>query len=246
LITPEAEDVFNFLSSTNDERLWEFKRRAEWSNLNLLDSVAKVNGSSTLQIREQRLVEQTLYSMTNRLPPGLLDFLGVAYTSSSNSAAEWSPRTTALPLITAGAAPVFADEVAALAIITNAEFNPRQTVVLPPSARESISATNLVQATLSSPIIRRQAIQTEVNAPAPTLVVLAQSFYPNWHATVDGGRAPLLRANVAFQAVPVPAGQHRVRVVYSDTKFWLGAIISAFSLVLCGGMWLRAKPSRET
>ena len=245
MLTPEAEAHLTFLSSTNAPRVWEFKRRAEWSSLNLLDQVPKVNGSSTLQTREQRLVEQTLYSMTNRLPAGLLDFLGVAFITSSNSTAEWSPRTTALPLVTAGPAAVFADDAMALAMITNIAFDPRQIVVLPLAARETVTSSNAVKATLSSAVVTRHSIEAEVNASAPTLVVIAQSFYPNWNATVDGISAPLLRANVAFQAVPIPAGLHHVRVDYSDAKFRASAITSAIWLMMCGGVWLRAGKSRR-
>lgn len=243
MITPEAEDFLTFLSSTNAQRLWEFKRRAEWSNLNLLDRVPKVNGSSTLQTREQRLVEQTLYSMTNRLPVGLLDFLGVAFITSSNSAAEWSSRTTALPLVTAGQGTAFADDVAALARITNSAFNPRRVVMLPASAAGEVVSTSNVVATVSNVVFTARSIEAEVNTPAPTMVVIAQTFYPNWKATVDGANVPLLRANIAFQALPVPAGQHRIRVLYSDTKFRAGAISSVVWLLACGFLWLRARPT---
>ncbi|MCI0343707.1 MAG: YfhO family protein, partial [Planctomycetales bacterium] len=54
------------------------------------------------------------------------------------------------------------------------------------------------------------AVLVETDAPGPTLLVLADSFYPGWEATVDGSPAPLLRANGAFRAVPVPAGRHEV------------------------------------
>jgi len=242
LIAPQDEAFLTPLSSTNVTRIWEFHRRAEWSNLNLLDEVAKVNGSSTLQTREQRLLEQALYSMTNRLPAALLDFLGVAYTSSN---AQWLRREAALPLVTAGQQPMFTNDSLALATVTNSSFAPTQVVLLPEIARGLVPATNSVAAVVSSVRFTANTVEADVNAPQSTVAVIAQSFYPAWKATVDGEVAPLLRANFAFQAVPVPAGQHRVRLVYSDAKFRAGVIISAASLLLCVLLWWHAGKTRR-
>jgi hypothetical protein len=245
LITPEAEAFLSFLSITNAEQLWEFKRRAEWSNLNLLDGVAKVNGSSTLQIKEQRQIEQTLYSMTNRLPAGLLDFLGVSFVTSSNGASEWSRRTTALPLVTAGQAPVFVEDEKILAALTNNSFNPRQTVLLPTSIRRVITVSNAALATLGATTFANASILVDVDTPAPALVMIAQSYDPKWKATVDGETVPLLRANHAFQALQVPTGKHRVQLVYTDSKFLAGIGVSGASLLLCLLIWLRMGPAHR-
>ena len=243
MITPEAEEFLTFVSSTNVQRVWEFKRRAEWSSLNLIEGVAKVNGSSTLQTRDQRSVEQTLYSMTNRLPVGLLDFLGVAWITSSNSHAEWVPRPKALPLVTAGQQLEFADKATALTAISQDNFDARQTVYLTASSNR-FAASNAVSAVLTNVGFSTHSVEAAVDTPAPTLLVIAQSFYPAWRATVDGADATLHRANVAFQAVAVPAGKHRVRVFYSDSRFRMGGWITVASLLLCAVIWFQAGPVR--
>ena len=43
-------------------------------------------------------------------------------------------------------------------------------------------------------------------APRDGLAVILDPFYPGWTATVDGKPTPILRADFAFQAVPVTAG----------------------------------------
>jgi hypothetical protein len=239
LITPQAENFLTYVISTNAARVWELKRRAEWSSLNLLDNVAKVNGSSTLQTREQRLVEQTLYSMTNRLPAGLMDFLSVAWITSSNAADEWSPRSTALPLITAGQQPVFTDESVALAEITGSNFDGQRRVFLSPSSSAGLEGTNFVPALVTNVVITPHRIEADLDVPTSTIAVIAQSFYPAWQATIDDTPVPLLRGNVAFQAVPVPSGQHRLRLVYSDFNFRAGLGISAAALLASLVLWLR-------
>jgi hypothetical protein len=244
LITPQAEAFLTFVSSTNASRVWQLKRRAEWSSLNMLDGIAKVNGSSTLQTRRQRLVEQTLYGMTNRLPAPLLDFLAVAYTTDTNAVGEWSARASSLPLITAGQRVVFEEDEQTLRAITNATFDPKATVFLPPEARAWIMQTNAVTATLSDVRVTTGEALANVNAPEPTIMVIAQSFYPAWKASIDGASVPLVRANLAFQAVTVPAGEHRVRVIYDRASIHMGGIISAVSLLVCAGVWWRAGKQR--
>ena len=246
LITPQAEDFLTFVSSTNASRVWQLRRRAEWSNLNMLDGIAKVNGSSTLQTRQQRLVEQTLYGMTNRLPSPLLDFLGVSYLTDTNTIGQWSPRESKLPLVTAGQQIVFQDDAATLAAITNAVFVPGIRVLLSPDANEFVSQTNAVPATLSDVRVTARLIEARVSAPQPSVVVIAQSFYPSWKATVDNMSTPVLRANLAFQAVTVPSGEHLVRVFYDDAHFRAGTLASALSLLICGGVWWRAARRRPS
>src|SRR5207249_3852835 len=80
-ITPQAEEhlLRNRVRAASEQFLG--LRLALWSNLNLLDGIPKVNGSSTLQIREQMQLQKRLYDSTNGLPEGLLDFLGVSHFS---------------------------------------------------------------------------------------------------------------------------------------------------------------------
>ncbi len=46
-------------------------------------------------------------------------------------------------------------------------------------------------------------------------LVLNDALVPGWSATVDGRAAPIVRADYAFRAVPVPAGDHDVMMRYS-------------------------------
>jgi uncharacterized membrane protein YfhO len=48
----------------------------------------------------------------------------------------------------------------------------------------------------------------DVQAERSGFVVLNDVWHPWWTADIDGVDAPILRANVLFRAVPVPAGQH--------------------------------------
>jgi uncharacterized membrane protein YfhO len=76
-------------------------------------------------------------------------------------------------------------------------------------------------------------IEAKVEAAAPTLLVAAQTYYHPWQAYVDGKPTPLWPANYAFQAFEIPAGSHRIKLVYEDRQFYLGAIISLTTLAGC-------------
>jgi hypothetical protein len=61
---------------------------------------------------------------------------------------------------------------------------------------------------------RHAAIEAEVVAEAPGYLVLHDPYHPWWAAEVDGEEVPILRANVIFRAVQIPAGRHRVRLAF--------------------------------
>lgn len=53
-------------------------------------------------------------------------------------------------------------------------------------------------------------VEVEAESPQGGYVVLNDAWHPWWFATVDGQETPVLRANVIFRAVAVPAGRHSV------------------------------------
>ena len=58
---------------------------------------------------------------------------------------------------------------------------------------------------------RNTEIIVDAHSQEGGYVVLNDIWHPWWYAEVDGKDAPILRANVMFRAVHIPAGNHRVR-----------------------------------
>ncbi len=73
-------------------------------------------------------------------------------------------------------------------------------------------------------------------APRPGLLYCADNQAPGWSAAVDGKPAPILTANHAFRAVPVPAGRHEVELSYWPPGLSAGLGISGAALLGLLGM----------
>ena len=75
-------------------------------------------------------------------------------------------------------------------------------------------------------------MMTPISTDTPALLLLSETHYPGWQATVDGQLASLLRADYVLRAVPVPAGEHTVELTFRPFSFTLGAIVSGITLVV--------------
>jgi hypothetical protein len=240
MISPEAEQRLSYSLVKNTELDFTSKRLGEWYNLNLLDRIPKVSGASLLRPAHFDIIQKYAYFTDgSHIGEGLLDFMSVAWISSPQDPVRWSSRTNHLPMVTGGQRPSFASDEQTLAAICADSFDPRQTVYLPESERALVNAARTTDFRVSDVRFTGRRIDMTVVAPDTSLVVISQSFYHLWRAFVDGSPARLLRANLAFQAVEVPAGNHHVKVVYDDPNFRIGVVVSLASLAVCGLIWFR-------
>jgi hypothetical protein len=133
--------------------------------------------------------------------------------------------------VTAGQKPVFIDDTSMTSPLTKPDFDGSKMVYLPQESKSSVTVSDQTDATILDSKFGNDTVDIEAESAAPALVVVAQTYYHNWQATIDGRPVKLLRANVAFQAVEMPAGKHLIHLAYQDRAFQIGAAIS-------GCMWL--------
>ncbi len=123
---------------------------------------------------------------------------------------------------------------AALAMV-GGDFIPGKTAVVEGGEPRASSGS----CTLES--FRPEHIVIRCHASAPSYAILAEAAFPGWQATVDGESAPVLRANAAMRAVPVPSGDSIVELRYRPRGLVPAAIVSALALVLA--LWLARRRS---
>jgi hypothetical protein len=233
MVTPTAAMDFIRFALSDPKNNYLAKRLGYCANCNLLDAVPKVDGFFSLVPRESDGLISLLYGATNANFPKLNDFLGVSQITAPDEFFHWQPRRTFLPLVTAGQKPVFLDNANTLRALGQNSFDGSKIVFLPPEAKLFVTATNPTTARVLNSKFETWSVDAEVEAAGPSLVVVAQTYYHNWRAYVDGQPAHLLRANYAFQAFQVPAGRHHVRLAYEDLAFQFGAAVSICMAVNC-------------
>lgn len=129
------------------------------------------------------------------------------------------------------------DDGAALARIKSGDFHPERVVYLS-EGHEQVepiqtgNAENRVEITHYEP----DRVSIDISTDQVGYLLLTDSWYPGWNVTVDGRTAPIYRADVLFRAVAVEPGQHTLVFEYRPLSFILGAILSATSLLVLGGL----------
>ncbi len=63
-------------------------------------------------------------------------------------------------------------------------------------------------------------------AAADAFLSVSENWYPDWHATVDGKPAQVVRAQFSLMAVPVPAGARTVELTFSSSAYRKGKAIT--------------------
>lgn len=219
----------NMLPDTFDDLMG--RRLSLFGNLNLLDHVATPDGFYAMYLPAARQIWHNLFfAPPERFAAPLADFAAITHMTGTTNIFEWVKRPHAMPMVSAGQAPRFRDEKTNLLGVLHKLFDPRTIVYLPNEAKEFVIVTNTTNAKIITQRFGAHRIEAEVEASEPSLVVVSQAYYRPWQAFVDGVRTRIFRANYAFQALQVPAGRHKVELVYNDSFFKLGVIISLATL----------------
>jgi len=101
---------------------------------------------------------------------------------------------------------------------------------MPPGLPQSMAGSVRIAA------YRPQEVELEASLETDGLVVLTDSFYPGWEASVDGAPAPIVRANYFARGVFARAGERHIVFRYRPLSHRIGALVSFAScaVVLIG------------
>jgi uncharacterized membrane protein YfhO len=126
---------------------------------------------------------------------------------------------------------------AALKRLLDESFDLRTRVILeqaPPSLLATAGSPKAAQVHILR--YEPERVTLETDSLADGILVLTDTYTPDWRARVDGQPADVYIADYAFRAVRIPAGQHRVEFSYSPASYNIGAAISVTAFVICG-LW---------
>ncbi|HEU4453418.1 MAG TPA: YfhO family protein [Longimicrobium sp.] len=143
------------------------------------------------------------------------------------------PRAWLVPQVTR-----MTDPSQTLAFLLSEAWNPAQNAVVEAPADLGLPNTPLqggARVTSHAP----DAVTVVAEASRPALLVLADNYYKDWKATVDGRPVEIHRTNHTFRGVVVPAGRHEVRFTFESsqlrTGFWI--YLACMALLAAAGLF---------
>jgi len=142
-----------------------------------------------------------------------------------------------------------ADEI--LARLADDDFDPERAVLFeqetgPGTPFDVQSSRSTSPGTVAVLDYAPERVTLVVELERPAWVVLNDIHHPDWKAYAAGQTLPVRRANYTFRAVHVPAGHHRVELVYEPTSFYVSALISTATWLACLAVVTVAVLSRHT
>jgi hypothetical protein len=129
------------------------------------------------------------------------------------------------------------------ATVADQRFPVSDIVLLPDTSSASpapVSPGNLPPrpaVTVKTTAWRPGLIQFELEGTlaAPAWLLVGESWFKDWSATVDGKPAPLYRGDHAAMVVPLPAGSRSVTLTFRSPSFERGKWLSLVSLLVAFG-----------
>ena len=174
----------------------------------------------------------------------LFDLLGIRYVVTGPGAP--APRVDLLPVYEGADGRVYrndralprafvvhgrrcADDASQLRLLHGHDVDLRSEVLLSdcPRAPASGPPGNLRMAELVD--YQPQVVRVRAESDRPGYLVLTDTWFPGWRATVDGRPARVWRANYAVRAVWIPPGRHDVVLQYAPLILRVGVIVTAAS-----------------
>ena len=126
-------------------------------------------------------------------------------------------------------------------------FDPAAEVILPQPAGGAEDRRTCGEAGRARLAARHpDRVRIEVEASRAAYLVLADAWDPGWRVWVDDRPAEVLRANVAFRAVEIPAGRHVVDMTYRPRAAILGLVVSLASGLLALSVLVLAPGRRRS
>jgi hypothetical protein len=88
-------------------------------------------------------------------------------------------------------------------------------------------------------------LRVDAQAEGESVLVVNDTFWPGWKATVDGRPARIYAADAVVRAVRFPAGRHVLRMDYEPPEVTVGLWLSGLGLAAVVALALVPRPGRR-
>lgn len=95
----------------------------------------------------------------------------------------------------------------------------------------SVGADVTVEADVVMTSYAPERVEMRLDAAAPALLILTDSYYPGWQATLDGEAVTIYEADLLFRGVFVPEGEHQLVLRYEPVSWARGRVVSLITLI---------------
>ncbi|MDD5086012.1 MAG: YfhO family protein, partial [Candidatus Omnitrophica bacterium] len=133
---------------------------------------------------------------------------------------------------------VFKEENDLKKALQDYSFNPRDMVYLLNEGEEFSGPLPFDEKDVKITDYSINEVTIEVNARSRGYLVLSDTYFPGWHAYVDGKETAILKADYVFRALLIDKGAHKVRFAYKPRAFEIGKLVSLFSLAVVGTLFV--------
>lgn len=222
VLQQDAWDAIKISGARDEQQLQRVIPDAErrWALLRLhsvkyVHSILGVEAGGHARVIELDTLPGTLYELDRPLPRAYLVPYAESYATPAEVinrvlAADFDPRSVVALLDSVGTLPA----------------------VLPETDSESGPAPGFPGATIENATEGEVRVQLHDVPEGGGYLVLTDSYFPGWSASVDGRERPIELANLFFRAVPLETGDSEVTFSYRSRPFEQGRLIAVVTLLI--------------
>lgn len=217
------------------DNLWKILSANLWSQEERNESVITPLGRRLLNLQNT----QYLLTFFTVKTPGFVPLFESRYTEGLPTFRMYGNMNSLPRAIVVSKARYAKTGEEALRILLKNDFDPSRSVLLEEKESFSPGMAGKWRAEIKEETPHHLTLS--VSSEKEGFLVLSDTFYPGWKAALDGKETPILRANYAFRAIRLPAGNHEVVFQYEPFSYKLGCWVSSLTLagiVVFLGTWL--------
>lgn len=200
-------------------------------NCNILDNFPKTDGFFPVYLKRYYKFYQLIKFQNIKSYEKLLDLMCVSHINEEGKFFHFIKRPKTHPFIVPGREPIFENQTNILHRIVSDNYDLEKQVIISDEFKNYLSAKPTENWKILNYIFAPHKISFDISTDKNTLVFISQAYDRQWSSYVDGRKTAVYPANYAFQCIEVPEGKHTVTLVYFDTGFIFGLVLSVFAFV---------------